>query len=209
MKQAVRDVIENNMSLRKSAEQNGVKKSALANYVKKAKEQGINNTSFIPGFNKSQVFSTEMEEILAQYLVKCAAMFYGLTPKQTKQLAYEFAIKNSLRVPDTWIRNKKAGKDWFTGFMLRNKSLSIRKPEATSVSRIASFNPVNLKTFQDNLENLIGRHALTPGQIFNLDEVRNRKCTHNKYVLLYVSGLCVSDWYYDRPEGSQNCWKKR
>ena len=170
MENAVKDVIENNMSIRKSAEKNSVKKSALANYAKKAKELGIHNVNFIPNFCKSQVFTSEMETILVRYLLKCASMFYGLTPKQTRQLAYEFAVQNNLKIPVTWTKTKMAGKDWFSGFMSRNKNLSIRKPEATSVSRMASFNPVNLKTFQDKLELLIGRYALTPSQIFNLDE---------------------------------------
>lgn len=171
MRQAVIDVIEHKMSIRQSANKNGVKKSRLCNYVKAAKEKGLRNLSFAPNYKKSQIFETDMENALENYLLKCSSMFYGLTPKATRCLAYEYAQKNSLRIPKTWQESKMAGKDWFCAFIKRHPTLSIRKPEATSLARMTSFNPTNVKIFHDKLEEVISRHGFGPSQIFNLDEV--------------------------------------
>lgn len=81
-----------------------------------------------------------METALAKYVLKCSQMFYGLTPMKTRQLAYQFAEKNGLKIPDSWKKNQMAGDDWFSAFLNRNPELSIRKPEATSLARMTAFN---------------------------------------------------------------------
>lgn len=172
MKQAVIDVMENNMSYRESAERHGVKKSSVYNYVKLALEnKGLNNVEFSPNFRKSQIFSSQMENALEDYLLKCSSMFYGLTPNATRRLAYEYALQNSVNMPDPWKKNKLAGKDWFWAFLKRHPKLSVRKPEATSLARMTSFNPTNVGIFQEKLGEVIGRYSFEPRQIFNLDEV--------------------------------------
>lgn len=173
MKQAVIDVMHNNMSYRTSAEKNGVKKSRLGTYVNHARENGLENMDFSPDFHKSQIFDNDMENALADYLLKCSAIFYGLTPNSARRLAYEYALKNFRKMPETWKMNKMAGKDWFWAFLKRHRRLSVRKPEATSLARMTSFNPTNVNTFQDKLSQVMGRHSFEPMNIYNLDEVRN------------------------------------
>ena len=61
-------------------------------------------------------------------------MYYGLSPKETRKLAYEFAVKNKKTFPDSWNKNAMAGEDWLSGYMKRNTGITIRKPEATSLA---------------------------------------------------------------------------
>ncbi|KAJ4430998.1 hypothetical protein ANN_19591 [Periplaneta americana] len=171
MESAVRAVIEKGQSIRSSAQEHGLKKSNLANYVKEAKRLGVDNVKYEPNFRKSQVFNNDMEKALEEYLLMASAMFYGLTPHSFRRLAYEFASKNDVQVPVSWETTRCAGPDWLTGFMKRHERLSIRTPEATSLARMTSFNRTTVGEFMDKLESVKGRYFFTPDKIFNLDEV--------------------------------------
>lgn len=171
MESAVRAVIEKGQSIRSSAQEYGLKKSNLANYVKQAKQIGVDNIKYEPNFRKSQVFNDDMEKALEEYLLMASAMFYGLTPHSFRRLAYEFASKNNVKMPVSWEAPRCAGPDWLTGFMKRHERLSIRTPEATSLARMSSFNRTNVNEFMNKLENDKERYFFTPDKIFNLDEV--------------------------------------
>ncbi|XP_050300113.1 uncharacterized protein LOC126738716 [Anthonomus grandis grandis] len=170
LRRAVEDVLNNIGSLRKVSERYNVTKSRLAIYVKRAREQGIENISLKPNFKHRQIFSPEMEQALAEYLLKCSSMFYGLTPKKTRQLAFQFASRNKLLIPDSWATQAMAGEEWFAGFLRRNPELSIRKPEATSLARMTAFNKTVVGEFFGKLKTVYSRHNYEASQIFNLDE---------------------------------------
>jgi hypothetical protein len=68
-----------------------------------------------------------------------------------RRLAYQYAIQEKCVVPFSWSVKKEAGKDWLYGFMKRHRDLSIRKPQATSLSRATSFNKHNVGAFFDNV----------------------------------------------------------
>jgi hypothetical protein len=72
-------------------------------------------------------------------------------------------------MPNSWKANKNAGKDWLYGFMRRHPDLSIRKPQATSLSRATSFNVHNVSAFFDNVEEVISR-GITTDRFWNCDE---------------------------------------
>ncbi|XP_074040581.1 uncharacterized protein [Leptinotarsa decemlineata] len=170
LQQAVEDILNNHGSLRQVAAARNVTKSRLALYVKKAKEKGSDNVSFKPNFHQRKVFSDQMEKMLADYLLHCSKMFYGMTPKKCRQIAYQFAEANDVKVPNSWEENQQAGEDWFTGFMKRNSTLSIRKPEATSLARMTAFNKTTVGEFFDKLHEVINRNKYRTSNIFNLDE---------------------------------------
>lgn len=99
-------------------------------------------------------------------------MAYGLTPREVRELAYKIAKANGMAMPSIWKSKKVAGRKWFRGFMKRNPDISIRKPEATSLSRLTSFNHPNVKRFIDNLSSIFQKCPLlnNPSRIWNLDE---------------------------------------
>lgn len=121
-------------------------------------------------FKNRQVFTSIEESNLAEYIKKAADIYYGLTPKEVRRVAFLFATSLSLTVPDSWKKNEMAGPDWFTSFLSRNSELSIRTPEATSLSRASSFNKTNVARFFSNLENVLKRYKFSPGDIWNMDE---------------------------------------
>ena len=51
-----------------------------------------------------------------------------------------------------WNETKLAGNDWLYGFMKGNSDLSLRKPEACSLSRAAAFNKHTVAAFFEKLK---------------------------------------------------------
>lgn len=168
IQRAYSDVVDNGKSIRTAAKDYDVPKSTLARYVK---ARNLPDTSTFGSVHTSkQIFTKAEEDHLATYLIKASHMHYGLDLKQTKELAYQFAIANKKTVPETWETNKTAGKFWLLGFFHRHPNLSLRKPEATSLSRATSFNRKNVSEFFEKLEALYARYNFDPSQVFNIDE---------------------------------------
>lgn len=117
-----------------------------------------------------QIFNSQQENELKQYLLKASSIFYGLTPKNVRALAYNCAKKFDIRCPPNWNEIKMAGKDWLTGFLKRNQQLSIRKPEATSLGRATSFNRTNVDSFFEKLAEAMDKNKFMASNIWNVDE---------------------------------------
>lgn len=117
------------------------------------------------------IFSEEEEKKLVSYLLKCADIYFGLIPEEVRKLAYECAIKLELtNIPSNWNEKKMAGEDWFQNFMKRNPELSLRTPEATSLSRATSFNKTNVQDFFEKYRTLLEKYKFNPSRIWNVDE---------------------------------------
>ncbi|KAJ8874243.1 hypothetical protein PR048_025086 [Dryococelus australis] len=76
----------------------------------------------------------------AHHLKTTATLHYGLTKKDCRVLTFQHA---EVKFPERWKVGNAAGKGWLRGFMKRFPALSLRKPEATSVTRCKSFNKDN------------------------------------------------------------------
>ena len=148
------------MSLRKAVRQYGVPRATLQRHMKE------NNTERRLGRFRT-VFSSEQEELLADHLKKMDRMFYGLTMDALQKLAFEYAERNDIDNP---FRKGKAGKGWIHNFMLRHPEMTLRKPEATSIGRLAGFNKPQVDRFFDLLRHMYIKCNLRAKDVYNCDE---------------------------------------
>ena len=133
---AVQEVREKGGSVRKVADKFGISRSTLHDYVKKDRNRADNDDFQLGSYSSAQVLNSNMERDLAAYLQRrCSTLCHGLSTKATRKLAYEYAIANKITVPQPWVRDESAGKEWLTGFLERQKDLSLRSPEATSLTK--------------------------------------------------------------------------
>ena len=64
----------------------------------------------------------------------------------------------------------ESGQGLDDAFMKRHPELAIRKPEATSIGRMAAFNRHNVNQFYGNVRRVLVDLKLEPHQIWNCDE---------------------------------------
>ncbi|KYN36612.1 hypothetical protein ALC56_09037, partial [Trachymyrmex septentrionalis] len=174
---ACKEVILEGKSVRSSAAKYNISFKTLHRYVNKLKAAGkdvsqISNIQFSHvGYGKSHQILNDTEEIaLVEYIKRIADIYYDITPKEVRKLAYQFAIKNKKKIRDSWNENKMAGEDWFRGFLKRNNSLPIRL-KATNFSRATSFNKHNVNLFFTNLKTVCNCLRVKPSDIWNMDEI--------------------------------------
>jgi len=159
--------VRNGRSIRDVAAEFGINFMKLHRFHKK-KSAGV---PVVPRQEHTrQTFTKCQEDELVDYLQTAAKMYHGLSPKEVRKLAFQYATKNDIVCPRSWKVAELAGTDWFTAFLKRNRTLSIRTPEATSLSRATSFNRTNVADFFKNLAEVLDRHHFQAHEIFNLDE---------------------------------------
>lgn len=118
------------------------------------------------------MFSSNQEQQLVKFGLKCMNHYYGISVNELKELAYQFAKKLTLPYPRSWEVNKKAGQKWFNLFMKRHPELALkfRIPGQTSSERIRTFCKDNVAKFFDNLKRLIDQHHFNSSSIYNMNE---------------------------------------
>ena len=159
MKEAVDLVLKDGLPIRVAADMKGVARNTLHTYVKKCKNNpDSNNVMMMPNYACRKNFTDQEEEIIGDYAIRCSQMNFGLNKFDFRKLVYEVALKNDEKIPDNWHRDKSAGSDWYQGFMKRNPSLSLRKPESCSLTRATSFNKHNVQVFFSKLKAVFERN---------------------------------------------------
>lgn len=170
MRRAVKSVLEEGKSARQVSKNLNIPRTTLLRYLDLARSKGIEQTDYSKTNATRQVFTKEQEDMLLQYLLTASKHHHGLTPKQARDLAWQFAKTNRRVYPKTWDETECAGQDWLYGFMKRQPRLSCRKPEATSLSRGTSFNRKNVNDYFDNLQSVMSKHSFVAKDIWNIDE---------------------------------------
>lgn len=130
MKAAVLSVVESGQSVRASAAGFKIDRKTLERYVKKYKvTENKYSVSYVPNYNSGQIFSNELENLLADYLKMAAKLHYGLSQKTIRAFVFEFGKANNIKMPENWSTLKKASYDWVRGFMHRHPRLSLPTPK--------------------------------------------------------------------------------
>lgn len=137
MKKAVADVLMQNETISSAARKYMIKRQTLQSRLKKRDplEKPSDSESamkFQSKYTSKQVFTKVQEEELVSYVKKSAFHYFGLTYSSFRKLAYEYALKNNIPRPCNWDVSKDASEDWLYGFLKRNETLSLRKPENIS-----------------------------------------------------------------------------
>ena len=84
-------------------------------------------------------FTADQENQLVQHILEMKKRLFGLTMKDLKNLAFQFAGRN--RITHNFKKETgMAGKDWLSGFLRRQQTISLRLPEKTYFARAAGFN---------------------------------------------------------------------
>lgn len=154
--------IENGRSQREVAKAFNIPRATLQDHIK------CGSPSKIP-LGRKPIFTTAEEKELTDQVIKLGKLFYGITPLEIQRCAYTYAVKNKLKHPFS-PTHEKAGRDWLEGFLRRNSTISLRKPESTSANRIEAFNKEEVTLFYDNLNKLNDKYKFLPSRIFNADE---------------------------------------
>jgi hypothetical protein len=71
----------------------------------------------------------------------------GLSARVVRKFAFECAVALNIQFPQRWKDMKMAGAEWFSKFLKRQKTPSLRTPEAASISRASSFNKTNVNGY--------------------------------------------------------------
>ncbi|XP_038855133.1 uncharacterized protein LOC120052350 [Salvelinus namaycush] len=165
---ASQDVLVGGQSVRSAAKAHGVCHVTLFRYCRRKKDSA---NARLPAYRAhNRVFSQEQENHLKEYLLRAAEIYFRLSPKEVRRLAYQLAQHYHCKYPETWVTKEMAGKDWFTSFLKRHPGLSIRQPQATSLLRATSFNATNVSQFFNNLSTILGRHNFEAKDVWNMDE---------------------------------------
>ena len=61
-----------------------------------------------------KLFSDEQEILIAKYLITAGGMYYGLSPKDARVLAYQCAYRFNVKFLHQWSANSVAGEDWLS-----------------------------------------------------------------------------------------------
>lgn len=162
--QLMRDIkrrLENNESKRSIAKSLGIHEATLRKRLK----QDTIPTSL---GRYCRVFNDQMEQLLVEHITHLDSIFFGISLKNLRSLAYKYAKENNIVHP---FNNQKemAGEDWAKAFCQRHK-LSLRQPEKTSVARSIGFNRVQVGRFFDNLKTMYEKYNFDASNIYNMDE---------------------------------------
>lgn len=174
---ALHSIKNGGLSVKAASMKYNIPRTTLRRYVKKCENREIDWEDptaegiprLTPNYSVNKIFSSEEEEILSDYLQTLAKLHHGLTPKNVRKLAYELAVVNHKKIPESWHSNKMAGKFWLTHFLKRNP-LSIRSAESTSLGRAMAFNKPVVTRFYKNLKEVLDKYKFRSDKIYNMDE---------------------------------------
>jgi len=164
-----RDRVREGCSIRAAAKDFNIARMTLKRFIEKSNDQQNQIFGYKNCQIKNMIFSSEMETELADHIKTLAEQFHGLTRNKCRALIVEYAVRNEVKIPDSWQNNGMTGEHFWISFKERNR-LSIRTPEATSIGRATAFNRYTVGKFFENLGSVMQMYKFEAQDIYNVDE---------------------------------------
>jgi len=103
---AVKEV-QQGKTIRQVAREMKICRMTLKQLMEKKKIGEVTKTGYKRTRLANQVFKEYMETELADHIKALAAMFHGINAMKCCELAFEYAQRNGINIPASWIREKK------------------------------------------------------------------------------------------------------
>nr|CAD7431260.1 unnamed protein product [Timema monikensis] len=161
---AVADVENSNKTLREAATFYGIPATTIYYRI-----EGRKSSRDKIGSGRSTILDTATESLLVEYLIARSKLGYPCDKEELLDLVQEFVVNNTIKTPFV---NNRPGHDWYTGFMKRHPSLSLKKAEMLQKVRIDARDPEVVYDFFDMLRRVYDEHEMKDRGdfIFNCDE---------------------------------------
>lgn len=135
--------------------------------IRRHRDLNVCNPGMAKLGSKETVFKPEYETLLVTHVQEMEKAMFGLTTVDMRRLAYDLAVHLKINHP---FKNKCAGVDWLKGFLRRHPNLSVRSPEATSLSRAVGFNRPQVARFYDVFKEALDKTNADALRVWNMDE---------------------------------------
>ena len=115
------------------------------------------------------MFTPEEEHEFAEHIGKFAQAGFPFTPKEIRELAFEYAHLNG--IPGFNDMTKTAGYKWLRGFLRHNKQLTIKTPKLLSIYRTKCTNKEVISRWFDLYKEVLEKNSIGGSlYIWNIDE---------------------------------------
>lgn len=94
-------------TLKGTAKKYGIPLMTLKRYSRRQRDAS-EEIQYQPNYRQSQIFAEAEEKDLAKYLETASKLYHGLTPKNVRMLAYQFAKRNDKKILDNWVVKEEA-----------------------------------------------------------------------------------------------------
>jgi len=135
----------------------------------------------LPG--RCPVLSPDFEEMLVKHIKEMQRLLFGLTPKEVRRIAEQNKLQHIFSQ-----KTQMAGEDWFVSFCKRRPEISVRRPEATSMSRATGFSKEVVNQFYDILKLELQKHDIDASRTWNVDE-SGLSSVHKPPKIMAVKGM--------------------
>ena len=188
LKKAIEDIRANVFTIRDASRAYQIPRTTLQQYINSGTRKHELSADHEPGKQgKYTVLSKEFETELCEHAKHLSDMYFGITKDQLCKLAYELAWKNGIKHSFN-VDKQSAGDDWFKGFIVRNPSISLRKPESTSIARVIGFRRSEVDRFFENLAQVYAKEKFDASRVFNVDETGMSTVQQQKQKILAPTG---------------------
>jgi DDE superfamily endonuclease/helix-turn-helix, Psq domain len=188
LNKAVEDVKANTFTIRAAARAYQIPRSTLQQYVNSNTRKHQLSAEHSPGkVGRYPVLGKDFEKELCEHAKQLSDLYFGITKEQMCKLAYELAWKNGIRHVFN-VDKQSAGDDWFQGFIERNPTISLRKPESTSIARVIGFRRSEVSRFFENLAQVFEKEKIDASRIYNIDETGMSTVQQQKQKILAQTG---------------------